>query len=232
MATEKNQPVSTEKEALVESQSDRVHQFWSKYSKQILAGLGVVAVLVVGYFGYETFIVKPAETAANEAIWKAEANFKIDSFQLALNGDGTKLNPGFLKVISKHSGTKSANTAHFYAGVCYLQLGDFKNAVKYLEDFSTTDNELLMRTHGCLADAYSEMGNTEKAIAHYKEAATTFESDEYNSSEYLFRLAQLYDKNGKKKEAVEAFSDLKTKFPNTMRANEVDKYLARLGVTN
>lgn len=231
MATEKNQ-AQTEKEAVKESTLDNTMEFWSKYSKHILITFATVAVLLGGYYGYDLFIARPAETAANEAMWKAQENFKIDSFQLALNGDGTKLNPGFLKVISKHSGTKSANSAHFYAGVCYLQLGDFKNAVKYLEDFSTTDNELLMRTQGCLADAHSELGNTEKAIAYYKEASTTFETDEYNSAEYLFRLGQLYDKTGKKQEAIAAFSDLKTKFPTTMRANEVDKYLARLGATN
>ena len=57
----------------------------------------------------------------------------MDSVKLALNGDN--INSGFAKIISKYSGTKAANLAKFYAGSCYLKLGDFNNAVKYLKRF-------------------------------------------------------------------------------------------------
>lgn len=230
MSTEANQSKAAAK-SLEEKMLETSQQFWSKNSKWIVGLFAVVILGATGYIGYDKFIKAPAEAAAQEAIWPAEAKFKIDSFQLALQGDGTKNNPGFLKVISKHSGTRAANLAHFYAGVCYLQLGDYANAVKQLKEFSTTDKVLLMRTYGSLADAYAEQGKSEEAIEHYRKAATTFETDEANSSEYLFRLGQLYDKMGKTQEAVKAFSDVKEKFPMSLRANEVDKYLARLGVT-
>lgn len=210
---------------------ETTQQFWSKNSKWIVGLMAVVILGTAGYIGYDKFVKAPAEAVAQEAIWSAEANFKTDSFKLALNGDGTKNNPGFLKVITKHSGTKSANLAHFYAGICYLQLGEFANAVKHLQDFSTNDPVLLMRKYGSLADAYAEQGKTEDAIQNYRKAATAFETDEANSSEYLFRLAQLYDKLGKTQEAIESFNALKEKFPLSLRANDVDKYLARLGVT-
>ncbi len=229
MSTEVNQPAASKstEEKVVEG----TQQFWSKNSK-IITALAIGIVLGVGgYLSYINFIKKPAENEANEAIWTAQLNYKNDSFALALNGDGSKANPGFLKVISKHSGTKAANLAHFYAGSCYLALGDFKNASKYLEDFSTSDNELQLRKFGSLGDAYAEAGTTDKAIENYKKAATVFETDETSSSEYLFRLAQLYDKLGKTKEAIETFNALKEKFPLTLRAAEADKYLARLGET-
>lgn len=229
MSTEVNQPAvskSTE-EKVVES----TQQFWSKNSKIITALVIGIVIGVGGFLAYYNFIKKPAETEANEAIWTAQLNYKNDSFALALNGDGSKANPGFLKVISKHSGTKAANLASFYAGTCYLSLGDFKNAAKYLEDFSTSDNELQLRKFGSLGDAYAEAGSNDKAIENYKKAASVFETDETSSSEYLFRLAQLYDKLGKSKEAIETFNSLKEKFPLTLRAAEADKYLARLGET-
>jgi tetratricopeptide (TPR) repeat protein len=231
MSTEVNPTASPVSKSTEEKVVDTTHQFWSKNSKLIL---GVLAVLVIGtgaYFAYQNFVKKPAELEANDAIWTAQKNFKTDSFALALNGDGTKNNPGFLKLISKHGGTKAANLAHFYAGACYLQLGDFANAIKQMEEFSTSDNELLIRKYGSLGDAYAETGKNEKAIEFYKKAASTFETDEANSSEYLFRLGQVYDKMGKSKEAIETFTAVKEKFPLTLRANEVDKYLARLGET-
>ncbi len=229
MATEAKQPEvivpKSSEEKLVQSTKD----FWSKNSKFIVYGFTAVVLLVGGYMGYNNYFKAPAESAANELIWKAEQNFKIDSFRLALNGDGSKANPGFLRIIRNQGGTKAGNLSKFYAGICYLQLGDFNNATKYLEDFSTDQSELKLRAAGSLGDAYAELGKNDKAIEYYKKASTAFENDEINSSEYLYRLAQLQDKLGKSDDAIESFKSLKQKYPLTSRGQEADKYLAKLG---
>jgi len=229
MATEAKQPEvivpKSSEEKLVQSTKD----FWSKNSKFIVYGITAVVLLIGGYLVYNNYFKAPAEAAANDLIWKAEQNFKIDSFRLALNGDGSKANPGFLRIIRNQGGTKAGNLSKFYAGICYLQLGDFTNATKYLEDFSTNQSELKLRAAGSLGDAYAELGKNDKAIEYYKKASTTFEKDELNSSEYLFRLAQLQDKLGKSSDAIESFKSLKQKYPLTSRGLEADKYLAKLG---
>ena len=232
MTTEVKQPevivTKTSEERLVET----TQQFWSKNSKLIVGGVVAVALLIGGLVIYQNYFKAPAEAEANEAIWTAQANYKIDSFRLALNGDGTKMNPGFLKVISKHGGTKAANLAQFYAGTCFLQLGDFNNAIKYLEKFSTDQLEVKLRAAGSLGDAYAELSKYEPAIEQYRKAATIFEKDEVNSSEYLYRLAHLYDKMGKNSDAINAFKSLKEKFPTSSHGREADKYLAKLGEVN
>jgi tetratricopeptide (TPR) repeat protein len=228
-SVEQNSPIgaaSTEEKILAKTKG-----IWGKYSKKISIALVAIVLIIAGVWGYDNFIKAPAELAANDVIWPAQANFKLDSFKLALNGDGTKNNPGFLKIISSQSGTSAANLSKFYAGSCYLQLGDFDNAIKYLEDFSTSDPELSLRTSGSLGDAYAEKGNFEKAISSYKKASTTFEKDELNTAEYLYRLAQAYDKAGKTEDAIEAFKKLKSEFPSSLRSGDVDKYLAKLGET-
>jgi len=229
MATEAKQPEvivpKSSEEKLVQSTKD----FWSKNSKFIVYGLTAVVLLIGGYLVYNNYFKAPAETAANELIWKAEQNFRIDSFRLALNGDGSKVNPGFLRIIRNQGGTKAGNRSKFYAGICYLQLGDFNNAVKYLEDFSTSQSEVKLRAAGALGDAYAELGKNDKAIENYKKASTSFEDDEINSSEYLYRLAQLQDKLGKSSDAIASFKALKQKYPMTSRGQEAEKYLAKLG---
>jgi tetratricopeptide (TPR) repeat protein len=232
MSTEVKQPEVNVQKTTEEKVVASGQQFWSKNSKYITYAFAVLVLLIGGYFAYQNFYKAPAEAEAAEAIWPAQANFKIDSFSLALKGNGTKANPGFLKIIREHGGTKAGNLAKFYAGICYLQTSDFNNAIKYLEDFSTDQPELRLRAAGCLGDAYAELGKNDKAAEYYKKAATTFETDEMNSSEYLFRLAQLYDKMGKSKEALEAFKQLKQKFPTSVRAREVEKYLGKLGELN
>ena len=162
-------------------------------------------------------------------MFRAEEYYRMDSARLALNGD--QVNAGFLKIISRYGGTKAGKLANFYAGDCYLRLGDFNNAVKYLKDFSTPVQQLQERTYGLLGDAYSELNKKEEAVEQYKKAGTFFEKDELFSPEYLFRAGYLYESMGKTQDAIAMYKVIKDKYPNTQRGSEIDKYLARLGVT-
>src|SRR5688500_3199121 len=91
----------------------KAKDFWTKYSKVILWVCTALILLVGGFFVYNNFFQKPQEEKAAEAMFKAEDYYRRDSVNLALNGDGQYL--GFLKIISKYSGTKAANLARFYA---------------------------------------------------------------------------------------------------------------------
>jgi tetratricopeptide (TPR) repeat protein len=218
--------VKTTEEKVVDSARD----FWGKNSKVITYVLVGLVVVIGGFFAYTTFFKAPAEAKAADAIWKAEDYFRQDSFKLALNGDG--VNTGFIKAISKYSGTKAGNLSKFYAGACYMQLGDFNNAIKYLKDFSTSQVEVKLRATGLLGDAYSELGKKQEAIDYYKKAGTLFDKDDVNSPEYLFRAAMLNQELGKNKDAIELLRMIKDKYPNSQRAFEVDKYLGKLGDLN
>ena len=143
---------------------------WMKYGKMVSYVLIALIVVVGGYFAYRSFIAEPKEKQAVEAMFRAEDYYRMDSARLALNGDN--INPGFLKVISKYGGTKAANLASFYAGSCYLKLGDFNNAVKYLKDFSSPVKQLQERAYGLLGDAYSEQDKKQEAAEQYKKAGT------------------------------------------------------------
>jgi tetratricopeptide (TPR) repeat protein len=231
MATEvkqvPEQPVERSSEERV---VDSARDFWGKNNKVITYVLAGLVVVVGGYFAYTNFLKAPQEVKAAEAIWKAEDYFRNDSFQLALNGDG--VNGGFLKALKNHSGTKAGNLSKFYAGACYLQLGDFNNAIKFLKDFSTNQVEVELRATGLLGDAYSELGKKEEAIDYYKKAGTLFDKDDVNSPEYLFRAAMLNQELGKNKDAIELLHLIKDKYPSNQHAAEVDKYLGKLGDLN
>ncbi len=206
----------------------RTQSFLEKNSKSILFLFGAIIIIVGGYFGYKYLVKAPENEKAVEAIAQAQQYFAADSLQLALNGDGK--NAGFLKVISKYGSTPSGNLAKLYAGEAYLSLGDFNNAIKYLNDFNANgSSQTQAMVYGMLGDAYSELQKNEEAVSNYKKAATTFEKNATLSSEYLFRAASLYEVMGKNKEAVELFTQLKEKYPNTERGFNADKYLGKLG---
>jgi len=211
---------------------DRARGFWEKNSRMIMVVSSIVIVLIGGYLVYKYMFKAPEEAKAADAIFKAEINFRKDSLQLALSGDGSRDNPGFVKVIKTYGSTPSGNLAKLYAGQSYLHLGDYANAVKYLKDFNSNGaKQVEAKVYGLLGDAYSEQKKNDEAVENYKKAASTFEKDAAMSSEYLFRAALLLETSGKNKEAIAVYQELKDKFPRTEKGYSADKYLARLGVT-
>ena len=204
-----------------------IHDTWERYGKQASYVLIAIVVIVGGYIGYRKWVAEPNEKQAGAAMFRAEQYYQMDSARLALNGDN--INYGFLKVIARYGGTRAANLASFYAGSCYLKLGDFNNAVKYLKDFSTSVKIIQERDYGLLGDAYSELNRKEEAAEQYKKAGSYFEKDELFSPEYLFRSGYLYESMGKTQEAITMYKMIKEKYPQSQRGVEIDKYLARLG---
>jgi tetratricopeptide (TPR) repeat protein len=226
MADKKQVTEKDHNEQVIEKAKD----LWTRYQKHIMIAAIVIIVAVGGFYGYKNFVQQPNEIKAQDAIFKAEEYYRMDSLQKALNGDG--LNFGFIKVIDKYGSTKMGNLARFYAGDCFLRTGDYTNAVKHLKDFSTDSKQVQARAYKLLGDAYSELDKNDEAISSYKKAANHFTDDNANSAEYLFFAAALAEKTGKTKEAIDLYKQLKDKYPGTNQSNEADKYLGKLGVYN
>ncbi|HEX6913719.1 MAG TPA: tetratricopeptide repeat protein, partial [Chitinophagaceae bacterium] len=207
---------------------NRLDAFWKQNQKVITSVAIGIIVVIGGWYAYQEYVVKPKEEKAREAIFVAEEYFRADSLQKALNGDS--VNKGFVYVIKNYGGTATGNLARYYAGVSYLRLEDYDNAIKYLEDFDTDSKLIQANAWGRLADAYSMKGNKDKAVDLYKKAARHFPEEEANSSEFLFRAAQLLETENKNKEALELYRELKEKFPKSEKGGQADRYIYRIEV--
>jgi tetratricopeptide (TPR) repeat protein len=209
----------------------KAKDFWIRNSKVILGVGSTLLVLVIGFYVYKNFFVKPREEKATDELFRAEEYYRLDSLNLALNGDGQYL--GLLKVISRYGNTDAGNLACFYAGVCYIKMDDNQNAVKYLKKFSTSAKQIQQRAYKLLGDANADLGKNKEALEFYKKAAHQFEADKLASAEALFSAAYLADRVLKdQKEAITLYKELKEKYPTTPQGYDVDKYLAQLGVYN
>ncbi|MBL7753354.1 MAG: tetratricopeptide repeat protein [Chitinophagaceae bacterium] len=190
--------------------------------------IGILAV-VAGYFAYTKFYKQPNIDKANDAIFRAQTYFGMDSINWALNGDGN--NPGFIKIIEKYGSTPAGNLAHYYAGVCFLKKGEFAKAEKHLKEFDGKGTLVAKIAQGSLGDAYMEQNKVEDAIKAYLEAA----NDDDNilvSPIYLERAAMAYEMKNNTPEAIKLYKDLYNKFPGTGQAQNAVKNLARLGEYN
>ncbi len=205
-----------------------VEKFWHKNQKMILYMVGGLAIIIGGWYAYQNFVVKPKEAEAQNAMFKAEEYFRMDSLKLALNGD--KKDKGFLYIINTYGGTSSGNLAMYYAGACYLRTGDYNSAVKYLNGFSTDASQIQMLAYGMLGDAYSELKKDDEAVSNYKKAGTAFPKDESVSAEYLFRAAQKLSMMNKSSDALSLYQQIKENYPQTERGFQADKYIYELSI--
>jgi tetratricopeptide (TPR) repeat protein len=200
-------------------------QHWLEvYKKPLLIGAAALVLGIVGYFAWNSYVAGNQKKAIT-GMWKAEQLFERDSFALALSNPGGGYD-GFLDIAKKYSSTPAGNTAHFYAGVCYLNLGKFDEAITHLEDFSPNGTISPTMKYGALADAYSEKKDYSKALKLYKEAAESGKVDDLKAF-YLKRYAMLSENQNDVASALNAYQEIKTKYATTTEARDIDKYIAR-----
>ena len=225
--TARNKPGT---ERITVDKSNALEDLQTKYErnkKPINTILTIVLIGVVGFFVYKSLYQAPREKKAATAMSFAQQYYEIDSMQLALNGDGQHV--GFLNIIKKYGGTSSANVAHYYAGMSYLNMGDYPNAIKHLEDFNGGGAIIEHAAWGSLGDAYMESGNIAKGIEYYNKAAGDKDNTVFTPL-YLYRAGVAYEMNNKPDEAIKAYKRIRDEYPQSQEAREMDKSLARLGV--
>jgi tetratricopeptide (TPR) repeat protein len=212
-----------EKDVMLQAQS-----IWQKIQRPVLIAVIAAVVVFGGLYAYNEFVKKPKEEKAADALAKVQDAFGKDSSNIVINGDG--LSKGALYIIKNYDGTKAANLAHFYAGISYLKLKNFPEAIKHLKDFSTDAKQVQMVAYTSLGHAYAESGKKEDAVDYYKKAGSVFPKDEFNSAENLFLAASLLETMNKNKEALDIYKEIKEKYPNTDKGYQVDKNIYHLSI--
>jgi tetratricopeptide (TPR) repeat protein len=203
--------------------------FFEKNAKIISIIFGAAVVVALLLLATHRFYTIPRQNKAKEQIFTAEQYFEKDSFNLALNGDGNY--PGVLDIIDNYGRTPAGNLAKYYAGISYLHIGKFKEAISYLEDFKTDDLLLKPVATGAIGDAYAELGNKEQAIKFYAKAAE-MKANNFTTPIYLLKEARMYEQMGNKEKALSTYLIIKDKYGDSNEGRLVDKYIARLTGVN
>jgi TolA-binding protein len=210
---------------IVEVKKEAVHYF-EEHKNLIIGGIAVLILIIGGYIVNKYMLQMPKENQAKAAIFKAEQQFQRDSFALALENPGGGYE-GFLDIIENYSGTQTANLAKLYAGISYMNVGRFNDAIEYLNAHSASGDYSPILKNGNLGDAYSELGEIDKAISAYK-AATTGAQDALLTPYYLYKLGLLSKRNGDEAGAKAAFSKIMDSYPKSEEGTKVDKLISGL----
>ncbi len=199
--------------------------FIEKYQKQILFAVAVVVLLVLAVIAFRNFYIQPREIEAENEMGKAQSMFAVDSFKVALEGDGNNI-IGFKEIVSEYGITNSGNLAAAYSGICYYKLGQYENAIKFLTQYDGEDNYFSIAVIGLIGDSYVELGKTSKALDYFEEAAD--KKNDVLSPIYLKKAGIVNESLKQPEKALEAYTNIKDNYPKSNEAADIDKYIARV----
>lgn len=178
-----------------------------KYKNVIISVVAAIIVIIAGTILYNKnkYVAEPRQEEASTALAKGQEYFANQQYDKALNGDGTGYT-GFVKIASDYSSTDAGNLANLYAGLCYANLNKWKEAVQYLEDYSTAGDMMISPAAvSALGDAYAHLNELDKAVDCFKKAAKMADSeadDKTNNSlspTFLIKAAEILESQNKRK---------------------------------
>jgi len=208
--------------------ASKTEQWVSKNQNYILGLIGLVAISVLGYLAYSQFVQKPKEaSAANELYYPqqyfeqamADSATKDSLLTLSLNGAEGKF--GFLDIIEEYKGTKAANLATYSAGMAYLNLQKYTEAIDHLEDFSSDDAVLGALAKGGIGDAFSQLNQDADALDYY-EKAIAHDANEFTTPRFLYKAGIVAMKLGQNDKAASYFERIKEEFDDAKEANNIE----------
>ncbi|WP_299103868.1 tetratricopeptide repeat protein [uncultured Tenacibaculum sp.] len=213
--------------------ANKSEEWIEKNSKPLFYGLVVIAALILGYLGYNKFIGEPTEREASNELAHPRALFdeaataagaQADSlYNLALIG-GVDGKYGFTDISSQFGGTKAGNLANYYAGISYLKMKKYKEAIDYLSKFDSDDALLGPVALGAIGDAFADINQLKDALDYYQQAANK-KDNQFTTPLFLFKAGQVAMELKDYSTAEKLFTTIKEKYANTDQGRDIEKHL-------
>lgn len=217
----------------------RTEEWVSRNQKYIFIIIGAAALVILGYLGYNQFILEPKQREAAHEMNQAQVYFNAaldagtaqqDSlFTLALNGGGGKF--GFLDIVDNYGNTDAGNLARYYSGMAYFHTGDYQQAIDMLDKFKSKDEILAPLAKGTIGDAFMQLNQPEEALDYYEDAASLRDNN-FTTPKFLFKAAMVSLELGKGSDAEKFLSRVKNEYPESAEASEVEVYLGQAQAMN
>ena len=201
-------------EALQQEVSKVTGFFEKNKSTTLGAGVALIA-LVAGFFGYQWYKTSQ-DVEGEKKLYKAVYAFESDSLSAAAKE---------MAKISDEFGGNTQNLSDLYLGITLLKQGKYDQAIEKLKNFSSSDLLVQARAYSLVGDAYAEKKSFGEAIDYYQKAAD-YKPNKFFTPTYLLKLALAFEANKQGKEALDAYSQITDKFPESAESIPAKKYKA------
>ena len=208
----------------VESALSKTELWIEEHQKLIYGIIGAIVILAGIIWGVKALNDKKNANASKE-IFTAQKYFEKESYEAALTGDGNYL--GFTEVYDSYSSTKTGKLAAYYAGISYMKLGQYEEAIDYLKKFNTNDEILAPMALGAIGDCYMELDDMNNAAAYYDKAANKSKNN-FTGPMFLNKAGMTYEIMGDYAKALNCYKTLKADYPLSNEAFEISKNIANM----
>jgi tetratricopeptide (TPR) repeat protein len=198
--------------------------FVQENQKSLLFIVGAILAMIIVYIAYQKFYIAPREVTAANQMHVAQDYWAKKDWDKAIKGFDSY--PGFQKIIDDYGNTKAANLAYFYLGTAYLNKGEFQKAIDNLTNYRGDDSMVAAEALGATADAYVELKDLDKAVTYFKKAADKA-NNKFLTPLYLKKLGIVYEAQNDNKSADETYKKIKSDYPESAEAQNIDEYIAR-----
>lgn len=182
-----------------------------------MGGILLVAVVV---FAYIYLYHIPQNNKAMEAYNKVE---------LTAMGNDSVTAVAYKKVADEYGSTTAGNLAALSAGESFYNAGEYAEAAKYLEEFSTGDEVLSANAKILLGDCYVNLKKYDAAISAFESAVKEADGNPQIAPRALLKQAVVYDEQKKYSDALKCYETIKADFPEFSFGNglSIDSYIER-----
>ena len=185
-------------------------------NKSTTLGAGIVLIAIfAGFFGFQWY-KNSQDVEGEKKLYKAVYAFESDSLSAAAKE---------MAKISDEFGGNTQNLSDLYLGITLLKQGKYDQAIEKLKNFSSSDLLVQARAYSLIGDAYSEKKSFGEAIEYYQKAAD-YKPNKFFTPTYLLKLALAFEANKQGKEALDAYSQITDKFPESAESIPAKKYKA------
>ncbi|MGB1185099.1 MAG: tetratricopeptide repeat protein, partial [Schleiferiaceae bacterium] len=223
----KNAPVQEDNLGFenVEQTLTKTERFLEENAKQVGIAIAAIVAVVVVFFLYNTQIAEPKAKDASTEMAQAVKWFEADSMNLALNGNSASY--GLLDIIEEYGSTPAGNSANYYAGLAYYAMGDFQNAISYLDDYNASEVATAAVAKGAIGDAFVELGQMDDALDYYLKAVNATDNS-FTTPLYLWKAGLIYESMEKNSKAVALYERIAEDYPESRQAAGIASVIAAL----
>ena len=131
----------------------------------------------------------------------------------------------------RENGGRMRAEDHYSLGFAFYKINRYEDAIGELNKIAERDNDLAQNAYYHLGECYIKTGNKSEALSAFKAAsesgsnAKIKEDAQFNYAKLNYELANPYGS------AIDAFQDFLKKYPNSVKREEANRYLANLYLT-
>ncbi len=201
-----------------------------KYISYAITALIVIVVVIVVYINNRRSNNEKATTGLG-IIYKIYDNGTTDKsqYKIAINGQPERGVMGLKALVDNYGNSSAGEMARFYLANSYYNLGQYDDALKQYESFSSSDHLLAASALAGEGACYEAKKDFPKAASSYEKAASAAAKLTI-APEYLNEAGRCYGLAGDKDKALALFKKLRKDYPDSPYARDADRYITEYSI--